>query len=533
MIKRISVTLIACVFSIMAFCHDIHLSSNALREWTFKDNNKVQASFLMLKNDVVLLEKENAATLKLPISTFSEADQKFIQEKNQFIENLNTQKRSITEGVNKAFDFKTIALILGALCLFSLLAYAFAGKNRLNYVAAFAMLGILTTLYSFKNKTFTLGGTDPKVIDAAFTPFKPNVYTRWDATYFYVESKGIPTTHDMMIGITGWQQQFPIPQCYTGTNAWSIPLNPVMATTPVPVNTSHFLKGAVGLAVNGMAIFNPFTASGVDALVNGELDKWGGHCGRADDYHYHTAPLHLYDKTTKTLPIAYALDGFAVYGAFEPNGIAMTTLDANHGHVGTDGVYHYHGTVAYPYMIGNMVGKVTEDATMQIIPQAQASPIRPAGAPLRGAVITNCVANGTNGYTLTYTLSNLTYKVTYSWTTAGVYTFKYINPSDSTTSNYNGFRQCTILSALKDVENDSKAIALYPNPAQNEFSLQFDKTIQAVDIQNISILSYTGQVVFSSKVFQEKIKTTGFSKGLYFVLVKTKDGAFIKKLVVE
>ncbi|MGB4709182.1 MAG: hypothetical protein WBH50_06565, partial [Fuerstiella sp.] len=30
-----------------------------------------------------------------------------------------------------------------------------------------------------------------------------------------------------------------------------------------------------------------------DTLLAGELDEWGGHCGRGDDYHYHTAPVHL------------------------------------------------------------------------------------------------------------------------------------------------------------------------------------------------------------------------------------------------
>ena len=532
MIKRITATLCACLFSIMAFCHDSHLHNNALREWTFKDNNKVKASFLMVKNEVVYLETENALVLKLSLPTLSEADQRFIAAKNQLIQHLNTQNHAYTEGVYSGGDSGKIALFLWLLMLFSLVAYHFARKNGLKYGTAFAIIGILTTLVGFKNKTFTLLSTDPQVIDAAFKPFKPNVYTRWDANYFYCESKGIPTTHDMMKGITGWQQQFPIPQCYTGANAWSITLNPVIAATPMPVNASHFTRGAIALAVNGIAIFNPFTNTGVDALVDGQLDNWGGHCGRSDDYHYHTAPLHLYGTTTKTLPIAYALDGFAVYGAFEPTGAAMTTLDANHGHY-LAGVYHYHGTTAFPYMIGNMVGQVNEDATMQIIPQAQATPIRPAGTPLRGAVITNCVANGANGYILTYTLSNLTYKVTYSWTPLGVYTFKYNNPMDSTTLTYNGFRQCTILSALNDVFVDSKNIILYPNPTRHAFSLTLNPTVQASDIQNISILSTTGQVVFSSPIFQEKIKTTGFSKGVYFVLVKTRDNAFVKKLVVE
>jgi hypothetical protein len=235
-------------------------------------------------------------------------------------------------------------------------------------------------------------------------------------------------------------------------------LNPTIATTPVPVNQFHFLKGAVAIAVNGVALFNPYTNTGVDAFLDGQLDYWGGHCGRADDYHYHTAPLHLYSTSPLTYPIAYALDGFAVYGTLEPDGTNMTTLDANHGHFASNGVYHYHGTATAPYMIGNMVGSVTEDADLQIVPQSKASPIRPAGAPLKGAVITNLVANANqNGYALTYTLAGLTYLVEYEWSTNGVYTFKYTSPTGGVTNNvYNGFKQCTISTAIENnsIENN-------------------------------------------------------------------------------
>ena len=40
--------------------------------------------------------------------------------------------------------------------------------------------------------------------------------------YAYVESNGMPD-HRMMVGIRAWQQQVPIPQPYTGRNAWRIP----------------------------------------------------------------------------------------------------------------------------------------------------------------------------------------------------------------------------------------------------------------------------------------------------------------------
>lgn len=44
----------------------------------------------------------------------------------------------------------------------------------------------------------------------------------------------------------------------------------------------------------------------------------GGHCGRADDYHYHIAPVQLEKQVGKGMPIAYALDGYPIYCYTEP-----------------------------------------------------------------------------------------------------------------------------------------------------------------------------------------------------------------------
>ncbi|CAN0605454.1 unnamed protein product, partial [Ectocarpus sp. 12 AP-2014] len=117
------------------------------------------------------------------------------------------------------------------------------------------------------------------------------VSTSADDTYFYVSSSGLPE-HDMMEGITNWQQQVPIPQEYNGTNSWAFPIQPILAETPLS-SEEHFLRGAIAIAINGIPIFNPLNNRGEDALSIGELDNWGGHCGRADDYHYHVPPTHL------------------------------------------------------------------------------------------------------------------------------------------------------------------------------------------------------------------------------------------------
>jgi hypothetical protein len=267
--------------------------------------------------------------------------------------------------------------------------------------------------------------TTTTFLDSAYTAFKPAVSTSFDNTYFYVASNGIPN-HNMMIGITNWQQQVPITQAYSGSNSWSIPLQPVYATTPLSTK-SNFMKGAVAIAVNGIPIFNALNNRGEDSYKIGELDNWGGHCGKGDDYHYHAAPMHL--STLNGLkPIAFALDGFAVYGAKEPDGSLMSTLDTCHGHTISGGVYHYHGTTDYPYVVGAMKGKVTSDPSTpapenQIIPQAFTKPVRPATSPLNGASITDFVAVGTNGYLLTYKIGTKNGYVKYSWDANNKYTF--------------------------------------------------------------------------------------------------------------
>ena len=244
----------------------------------------------------------------------------------------------------------------------------------------------------------------------------------------------------MMIGITAWQQQVPINQAYTGSNSWSIPLQPVYATTPLSTKT-NFMKGAVAIAINGIPIFNALNNRGEDSYAIGELDNWGGHCGRADDYHYHAAPMHL-NETVSKIPIAFGLDGFAVYGTKEPGGSAMNALDTCHGHVGDDGVYHYHGTNTYPYVVGAMKGKVSLDPSTpapenQILPQAFAKAARPATNPLKGAVITDFKSTGVNSYSLTYKIGTKLGYVNYSWDASNKYTYTLIDTSGiSTTTSY-------------------------------------------------------------------------------------------------
>ncbi len=242
----------------------------------------------------------------------------------------------------------------------------------------------------------------------------------------------------------------------------------------------------------------------------------------------------MYAYTSPTLPIAYGLDGFAVYGSVEPDGSAMTTLDANHGHFGSNGVYHYHGTPSFPYMIANMVGQVTEDASFQIIPQAAAQPVRPALTPLNGALITSCIPNATNnGYTLSYTLNGQNYSVAYSWTVSGVYTFNFISPTGTTTSTYNGFKPCDVPTLLHDISELESTVSIYPNPANDYLNISLGGENHERDVQQITILSLAGQKVFERTKFANQISVKDFPHGQYTVRIKRSNDVITRKIIIR
>ncbi len=265
-------------------------------------------------------------------------------------------------------------------------------------------------------------------IEKSFAKFAPNVKTRSDEKNFFVESNGLPD-HEMMTGITAWQQQVPLPQKYTGTNSWQFPLYPVPAKEPMSAKTGFF-RGAIAIAANGVPIFNPIKNDGrTDTLLAGELDKWGGHSGRGDDYHYHIAPLVLQEKLGKSLPVAYALDGYAIYGLTEPDGTDPKGLDSLNGHTSGKLGYHYHATKTYPYLNGGFHGEVTERGG-QVDPQPRATSPREATSPLRGAKITDfkTVERG-KSYSLTYTVDGRSSKVNYQVNSDGSVKFDFVDPS--------------------------------------------------------------------------------------------------------
>ena len=329
--------------------------------------------------------------------------------------------------------FQTLPAI-GALLLFSktdCLAHLIGDTNQDGVPPHYDISITPPTNIVLNPNPAALSGTNHgAAIVAAFQPFAPKVRTHWDDTFFYVESDGLPT-HQMMVGITAWQQQVPLPQNYTGDNAWRFPLNPVPAAQPQTIR-NHFLRGAIAIAVNGVPIFNPQNNRGEISAEIGELDQYGGHAGRADDYHYHVVPLYLQKYVGSNNPVAFALDGYPIYGLTEPDGSTPTNLDEFHGHY-TPGIgYHYLASTNYPYVIGGFHGVVTE-RDGQVDPQPHAQPVRPATEPLRGAIVTD-FATETDGksYTVSYRLYGQLMKLHYG-ADAGVVRFELTDASGKTT----------------------------------------------------------------------------------------------------
>lgn len=382
--------------------HDINEQRIPAKEWRLSEQLSVSADFIKLDKDKVYLADNHHQLLSFELSEFSRADQDYILHKNEKIKAINQLALSRVP----------------------------ASQNMTTAHSA--------DLISNINKT-SVPANDIAFLTSIFSKFE-NVTTRHDNKYFYIESNGIPT-HEMMTGITSWQQQVPIDHDYSGDNSWAIPLRPELADKPLSTQ-KNFMKGAIAIGVNGIPIFNPLNNRGEDALAFGELDNWGGHSGRADDYHYHIAPTHLQSQVGEGKPIAYALDGFPVYGPVD--GVPRGELDEYLGKFAEDGSYEYHAVSEFPYLIAGLRGKVdinprTKAPENEIAPQAHTRGVRPDLQPLGGAEITGFKIISPRQYSLSYTQNGNPYQLNYSWgegESSKNYTFEFVGPNGTRTETY-------------------------------------------------------------------------------------------------
>ncbi len=138
--------------------------------------------------------------------------------------------------------------------------------------------------------------------------------------------------------------------------SFSLPLLPAFAATPgcVPM-------GTIGIALNGVALFNALDDGGRDAVAHEVQDRCSGHPQMAGEYHYHGPSSCVPGAISNNTLIGYALDGFGIYSMYDEHGKELTNadLDECHGRVSKilwDGkqmsMYHYVLTREYPYTVG-------------------------------------------------------------------------------------------------------------------------------------------------------------------------------------
>jgi hypothetical protein len=200
-------------------------------------------------------------------------------------------------------------------------------------------------------------------IPAVFKKFSSLVQISIEGDYVVLRSNGVPDHKSPYFATTDSRYE-----AYNGSNpqymrnpnsiasqtlVLRIPLQPA-ATAP-----SATPLGPIGIAVNGVAIFNQY--AGPNRPLTQEInsfDQYNGHPQQTGVYHYHVEPLYLTVTRGSSALVGFLLDGFPVYGPIE-NGrrIVNSDLDSLHGHSGVTadypaGIYHYHITSEDPYING-------------------------------------------------------------------------------------------------------------------------------------------------------------------------------------
>jgi len=165
---------------------------------------------------------------------------------------------------------------------------------------------------------------------------------------------------------------------------YDLPADPQFAAAP-----SCVPMGAVGIALDGVAIYNALDADGRDAVAHEVQDLCEGHPQSAGEYHYHGPSDCMPHADEPNALVGYALDGFGITSMYDADGNEYTNADLDECHGTTseiewDGqkvvMYHYVLTREYPYTVGCFRGTPVRNA----LRAAGAGGQPPAAAPGNG-----------------------------------------------------------------------------------------------------------------------------------------------------
>jgi hypothetical protein len=236
---------------------------------------------------------------------------------------------------------------------------------NLLFLAAVSGSGSATACSSGATTAATTTGNAADSVPAVFQAFDNGVEVSRDGNYVVLhtidvpdhKSPYFPTTDARYAPYDGSNPNFVLnPNRITAQQmTFRIPVAPAVAASH-----SATPLGPIGIAVNGVVLFNQYNAGSqpLTVEING-FDQYNGHPQQTGVYHYHVEPTWLTSTRGADALIGFLLDGFPVYGPME-NGKTITNadLDAYHGHISATkdypgGIYHYHITSADPYINGS------------------------------------------------------------------------------------------------------------------------------------------------------------------------------------
>ena len=262
-------------------------------------------------------------------------------------------------------------------------------------------------------------GTRCAQITQSITAAGFDVTVRCDGTYAWLGSDTYPD-HEVMTGIVATNEQTAVP---------ALNYESPLRLTPVKADTVTTIDAAVGVAVNGVPIYD-YSAAGeldpavydpqVDTVITGQLDVCNGHAGRGDDYHYHASPTCMIagmpNKNDNPI-IGWGFDGYPLYGNTNPDGSAIAEGALGVCNEQADSTYgwRYHTSDAPPYIIQCLVGEIDRQVLPRVPPlSAAAGGGKPSGTPPRGGVEGLVMTRTGDARAMTYAYEGNEYFINYA-----------------------------------------------------------------------------------------------------------------------
>jgi hypothetical protein len=240
-------------------------------------------------------------------------------------------------------------------------------RNRLSFSVSAVLLALACstpTTPSAATSSTTTTGTTTGAAPTWYSKFSSAVTVSTDGSNVLLRSTGVPDHASPYWGVGNPLYEAPHAGMQLNPNRISTQsLVLRVPSAPSAATPSDTPMGPMGIAVNGVALFNQY-AAGRSPLTNEILsfDRFNGHPQQTGQYHYHLEPLWLTARDGEAALIGVLLDGYPVYGPRESGGALPSGLDTCNGHTHAtadfpSGSYHYHVTTSVPYISGCFAGR--------------------------------------------------------------------------------------------------------------------------------------------------------------------------------